>query len=345
MRACFRCRGPHQVKDCPVPAPDGNKKKDRTHKDKSKDKPKDADKDKDSDEPVAKKARIGLAAWKYLEPEDLTKPLIEDGNEWKFCCECKCHKTNRVGIYQLFHFDAEHIENYMPPNQGNLASVQDLVPLGIPAATTKDPPTGAPEEEEDDIEFVGAWCAPVVSFADPDLTPDNHSPYNDYPSSSDMSLVGTWCAPVTLTDATFVAAIPVEREILVDDPADFDCIDPFLVWMSYKCEPVMTCVACDMDWRERLEDYLASIKPSALWSSSKELLSVFALQFLRAAEPTEISSEAHFERSYEDECIQVEHDGSLFYDPEPVDGVSPSKMRTRWLVSFALHSGNGFMLS
>jgi hypothetical protein len=31
------------------------------------------------------KARVGLAAWKYLEPKDLAKPLTEDGKEWKFC--------------------------------------------------------------------------------------------------------------------------------------------------------------------------------------------------------------------------------------------------------------------
>jgi hypothetical protein len=219
-----------------------------------------------------------LAAWKYLEPKDLTKPLIEDGKEWKFCSKCKCRKTDRMGIYQLSHFDSEQIENYMPPTQGNPASVQDSVPLGIPAVTTKDPSAALHESDDDDIELVGAWCAPVISFADPDLTPDNHSSYNDYPSS-DTSLAGAWCAPVTLTDVTFVAAIPVEREILADDPADFDCIDPFVVWMSCKCEPVMTCVACDMDWREQWEDYLASIKPSPLWPTSKELLSESAWRF------------------------------------------------------------------
>ena len=63
---CFRCQGPHLFKDCPVPAPAGTKKKDRHNKDKSKDKSKEVDKDKDSDDPVAKKARVGLAAWKYL---------------------------------------------------------------------------------------------------------------------------------------------------------------------------------------------------------------------------------------------------------------------------------------
>ena len=68
----------------------------------------------------------------------------------------------------------------------------------------------------------------VVSFADPDLTPDNFSPHHDYPSSDESVAGACWCASVSVADVTFVAT-PVEREILVDDPADFDHIDPFLV--------------------------------------------------------------------------------------------------------------------
>jgi hypothetical protein len=82
----------------------------------------------------------------------------------------------------------------------------------------------------------------------------------------------------------------------------------------------MTCIDCNTDWREQWEDYLESIKPLPLWPSSKELLNETALAFLRAAEPT-MSPLESFELAYEDECISVEHDGLLFYDPEPIDGV------------------------
>jgi hypothetical protein len=317
-----------------------NKKKDKKgdQTNKSKNKVKDADKEKDSDEPAAKKARIGLAAWKYLEPKDLTKPLVEDGKEWKFCTKCKCRKTDKVGIYQLSHFDSEHIDNYSGPNEGNLASVH--VPLGIPAATTKDPSKNTDDDgddDEDDIEFVGAWCAPVVSFADPDLTPDNFSPHHDYPSS-DESGVGVWCAPVSVADVTFVVN-PVEREILVDDPANFDHIDPFLVWMGCKCDPIMTCVECDTDWQEHLADYLEFIKPPPLWPPSKELLSEKTLAFLRTAEAV-VCSNDHFESSIEyfqspfpAESVPVEYEGSLFYDTEPVEGVFTHE-NAHTLVSF-----------
>ena len=162
------------------------KKKERSkNKNKSKDKEKDKDKDTDTDEPVAKKPRIALAAWKYLEPKDLTTPLIDgDGKEWKFCTKCKCRKTDKVGIYQLSHFDSEHIHNFAAANEGNLASIQDpdLVPSGIPSVTTIEPRDSVADSSAEDIEFVGAWCAPVVSFADPDLTPDFGSPHHDYPS-------------------------------------------------------------------------------------------------------------------------------------------------------------------
>jgi hypothetical protein len=148
-------------------------------------------------------------------------------------------KLKKVGIYKLSHFHPEHIDSYAGPNEGNLAS--DHIPLGVPAATTKDPSKDTDDKNDNDIEFVGAWCAPVVSFADPDLTPDNFSPHLDYPSS-DESVAGAWCASVSSVADVTLVAIPLEREILVDDPADFDHIDPFLVWMGCKCDPIMTCV-------------------------------------------------------------------------------------------------------
>jgi hypothetical protein len=62
---CFRCQGPHLVKDCPKKGKDVDSK----------------------DEPPAKKDKASeLPAWKYLEPKDLTKALTDEhGREWKFC--------------------------------------------------------------------------------------------------------------------------------------------------------------------------------------------------------------------------------------------------------------------
>ena len=145
----FRCKGPHHVKDCPK-------------KGKSKDKSK--DKDKENDLPAAKRAKATLpACWRYLEPKDLTKPLVDDdGRSWKFCTKCVCKKSGKTGMYLLSHFDAERVDNWTPPppasNEGNMTAVE--VPLGVPAATTV-PPSGSPLDN-DPIEFQGAWCACIT---------------------------------------------------------------------------------------------------------------------------------------------------------------------------------------
>ncbi|KAI2512823.1 hypothetical protein MHU86_1612 [Fragilaria crotonensis] len=138
-RKCYRCKGPHLIKDCPL-------------------KGKDRDKDTDA-EPLAKKVKTDhLAAWKYLEPKDLTKPLVdEDNRKWKFCTKCVCKKSGKTGFYLLSHFDSEHKDDYTTPHEGNLASVE--VPLGIPVATTAEP--GVSDADDDPIEFRGAWCASV----------------------------------------------------------------------------------------------------------------------------------------------------------------------------------------
>ena len=70
-------------------------------------------------------------------------------------------------MYLLSHFDHEHKDDYTPPapvNESNLASVD--VPMGIPAATTRDPSVVL-FEDDDPLEFQGAWCA-AVSNTDAD---------------------------------------------------------------------------------------------------------------------------------------------------------------------------------
>ncbi|KAI2509164.1 hypothetical protein MHU86_5283 [Fragilaria crotonensis] len=139
---CFRCQGPHLIKDCP--------KKSKGTTDKN-----------DASEPASKKAKTDLPAWRYAEPKNLTQPLVDDdGRKWKFCTKCVCKKSGKTGMYLLSHFDHEHQDNYVrPSNEGNMAAV--LVPLGIPAATTAEPD---PDDiDADPIEFQGAWCASVSS--------------------------------------------------------------------------------------------------------------------------------------------------------------------------------------
>jgi hypothetical protein len=164
---CFCCKGNHRVKDCPKRA-----------KNKDRDADKDVDKDSD-DQPPAKKPKSTLPAWRYVEPNDLTTALVDDNDkQWKFCTKCVCRQSGKRGLYLLSHFDSEHKDDYTrpaPANETNLASVD--VPMGIPAATTRDPSVVL-FEDDDPIEFQGAWCAavsnaeavaafPVVTVDDP----------------------------------------------------------------------------------------------------------------------------------------------------------------------------------
>jgi hypothetical protein len=128
---------------------------------------KDKDSDKDSDEPAAKKTQSALPAWRFVEPKDLKTALVDDnGKKWTFCTKCVCRQSGKKGLYLLSHFDHEHKDDYTPPapvNKSNLASVD--VPMGIPAATTRDPSAVPFEDDEDPIEFQGSWCT-AVSNAD-----------------------------------------------------------------------------------------------------------------------------------------------------------------------------------
>ena len=148
---CFRCKGNHHVKECP----------------KKRNKDRDGDKaaDKSAGEPSAKKAKSSLPAWRYVEPKDLATALVDDstGKNGSFVPSVSVvSHPGKKGLYLLSHFDSEHDDNYTPhtpSNESNLASVD--VPMGIPAATTRDPTTVPLDDDEDPIEFQGAWCASV----------------------------------------------------------------------------------------------------------------------------------------------------------------------------------------
>lgn len=162
------------------------------------------------------------------------------------------------------------------------------------------------DSSAEDIEFVGAWCAPVVSLADPDLTPEIGSPPHAYLSSDASATfdgVGAWCASVDVTDVTIVAT-PVEREIV--DVEDLRC--------GYAVE--ICCVQCDTAWQDHWDEYMEFITPPPVWPSSTELLSEPTLAFLRSAELPGPAPDV-FSLAYEVESSAIEHGGLLFYDMEP----------------------------
>ena len=143
--------------------------------------------------------RAPLAAWKYVRPPDLTVTRVDaQGKQWKFCSKCKCRATNTVGIYQLSHFDSEHVDNYRRPAAGppttllpatvappestgsdqptssiapqsNLTSVANPnpIPPGPPDVSIRDP---ALDHDFDEIEFTGMWCTPVEADFHADAT-------------------------------------------------------------------------------------------------------------------------------------------------------------------------------
>ena len=154
---CFRCKKNHLLKDCPL-------KKERTNEE---------DIDAKDTDPAHKFRNAGsnreLSAWKYIEPKDLNRPVkYDDGREWKFCTKCKCRHTNRIGIYQLSHFDSEHVDNYQAPcREGNLAvTITDPnpIPAGPPEFTTSEPEASFNEPDPHEMTFLGMWCTPVETF-------------------------------------------------------------------------------------------------------------------------------------------------------------------------------------
>ena len=100
--------------------------------------------------------------WKYVEPKDLTQPVLVDGKEWYFCTKCRCRATGAVGYYQLSHTDESHDPNWRRP-QSNLTPVTDPDP-------TPSAPLRPPNDEtldDDDLVFTGIHCAPVFRQSGP----------------------------------------------------------------------------------------------------------------------------------------------------------------------------------
>ena len=96
--------------------------------------------------------------WKYVEPKDISKPVIVDGKKWFFCSKCRCRATGQVGFYQLSHTDSSHDPNWTP--ESNLSPVQDPDPS--PPVPLRPPSTETAECIDDDLVFTGVNLAPVV---------------------------------------------------------------------------------------------------------------------------------------------------------------------------------------
>jgi hypothetical protein len=141
-----------------------------------------------------------LTAWQYVRPPDLTVPGIDaQGHQWKCCSICKCRTTNTVGICQLSHFDAEHIDNYRRPTPTPPAVPLPPAPAPVPDATAPrssmtsvanpnpippGPPDVSPQNPEldhdlDELQFTGMWCTTVDALFSADASatcyiPDDH---------------------------------------------------------------------------------------------------------------------------------------------------------------------------
>ena len=94
--------------------------------------------------------------WKYIEPKDLTTPVIIDNHKWFFCTKCQCRATGKLGYYQLSHTNDSHDPNWKP--EGNLTPIEDPDPVPSPPLR----PPSDQQHMDDDLVFTGVNCAPVV---------------------------------------------------------------------------------------------------------------------------------------------------------------------------------------
>jgi hypothetical protein len=155
--------------------------------------------------------------------------MAKSGN---FCTKCKCRATGTVGVYQLSHWDSEHVDNYRRPGSTTAATpassrdtseappeVPDAASSTAPQIANPNPiPPGPPDvavrqdefadeaHDLDEIEFTGMWCASVD---------------DDTPAHALMFQVQLYCTMVDCpvdANATITISAPsvFEREI-VDD--------------------------------------------------------------------------------------------------------------------------------
>ena len=150
---CYKCKQPgHKANDpqCPL-----YKSRDTSYKRKPQ--------DKDSSEDTSRFRPKD--PWKYIEPKDLTKPVMIDKRAWYFCTKCKCKATGNVGYYQLSHTDETHIDDYKP--EGNLSPIVDPDSTPAPPLRLSDLTQNKDDDNDDELVFTGTYCAPVIAFNGP----------------------------------------------------------------------------------------------------------------------------------------------------------------------------------
>ena len=196
---CFRCGGAHHIRHCPEPPNNNNNNSHYNNNNNNY-------RNKSSSHP----------AWRYVEPKDLTKPVIDEtGNVWKFCTKCVCNKTGRTGLYLKSHFDHEHNsshETFNPASRTSSYSTRESpknsANLAVPRGTHARGSIPKLASDEDPLEFQGAWCASVstaASFEDPPALPvlsSSSSPYN----TTAPSTVDCYVAPSPSTVDCYVAS-------------------------------------------------------------------------------------------------------------------------------------------
>ncbi len=155
----------------------------------------------------------------------MTVPYEDNrGRKWKFCSHCKCRATERVGIYQLSHFDNDH----RGPDPGPPA----VAPGSAPAPRSADPaPAVAPQSNLTQVLDPHPLPPGPPAFSGTMYDLDDFAALDDDPDAIEFQ--GMWCAAVFSTDAPDVSIVtlPVERENgfvptdKIDDDNDtwFDC--------------------------------------------------------------------------------------------------------------------------
>ena len=151
---CFRCGGPHHIRQCPVP-PSNNNNNNGYHNNNNN----------------ARTKSSAHPAWRYVEPKDLTKPVIDEmRNVWKFCTKCVCNKTGRTGLYLKSHYDHEHNSSHETlthesRKSSNLPSdyPKNSVNLAVSRGTSTRGAITKYASDDDPLEFQGAWCASVLT--------------------------------------------------------------------------------------------------------------------------------------------------------------------------------------
>jgi hypothetical protein len=201
-RKCYCCQGDQLVRDCPVHAP------------------------VDATGPAASRSgnqcqKPPLAAWKYIKPMDFTIPCVDaNGKTWKFCTTCKCRATQTIGIYQLSHWDSEHVDNFCRPGSTPAAI---LAPLRDTSEAPPEVPVAAPSSTAPQGKITSVANPNPIPLGPLDVTVCPLLSANDAHAIYQIELTGMWCAsvddPTISVDAMFQAQLYCS---IVDSPVAAD---------------------------------------------------------------------------------------------------------------------------